>query len=73
MKKSTLLPLILLVYLAVMSAIGFPRLVSGEFTPLFYFGLIAITLSIIYLLRRNLLSRERHRKESQKATVANKN
>lgn len=60
MKKSTLIPLLLTVYLAVMAGIGFPRFMTGEFTPVFYFGLIALTLSIIYLLRRNLLKRERN-------------
>lgn len=60
MKKSTLIPLLLTVYLTVMAGIGFPHFLSGEFTPVFYFGLIALTLSIIYLLRRNLLKREQN-------------
>lgn len=60
MKKSTLIPTILTIYLAVMAGIGFPRFLSGEFSPLFYFGLIALTLTIIWLLRRNLLKREQN-------------
>ena len=57
MKKSTLIPLLLVIYLAVMSWIGFPRFKSGEFSPLFYFGTIAVTLFIIWLLRRNMIKR----------------
>lgn len=57
MKKSTLIPLLLVIYLAVMSWIGFPRFQSSEFSPLFYFGTIAVTLFIIWLLRRNLIKR----------------
>ncbi|MDE5573681.1 MAG: hypothetical protein K2I94_08035 [Muribaculaceae bacterium] len=57
MKKSTLIPLILVVYLAVMAGIGFPRFQSGEYSPQFYFGTIAVTLFVIWLLRCNLLKR----------------
>ncbi len=68
MKKSNVIPALLLIYLAVISAIGFPKLLSGEFSPLFYFGIIALTLGVIWLLRRNLLSRERkHRKAGDAA------
>ena len=56
--KSTLIPALLLVYLAVMSVIGWKNFVSGESSPLYYFGTIGITLAIIVLLHFNLKRRE---------------
>lgn len=58
MKKSTAIPALLLIYLTVMSAIGFPRLISGELSLLYYLGVIAVTLIVIWLVRRNILLRE---------------
>lgn len=48
MKKSTLIPLLLLLYLAVMSYIGRGELYAGNY--LFYFGVIGCTLVCIILL-----------------------
>lgn len=48
MKKSTLIPLLLLLYLAVMSYIGLGELYAGNY--LFYFGVIGCTLICIILL-----------------------
>lgn len=65
LKKSTLLPLVLLVYLAVMSYIGYPGYVSGDFSPVYYFGVIAATLIVILLLHLSLKRRERLRRERE--------
>ena len=49
-KKSTIIPLALLAYLGVMSYIGYSGYVSGEFSAIRYFGVIAISFLIIVLL-----------------------
>lgn len=64
-KKSTWLPIVLLVYLAVMSYIGYPDYVSGKSTPLYYFGIIGVTLLVIILLHFSLKRRERLRNERE--------
>lgn len=58
MKKSTAIPALLLIYLAVMSAIGYNRLASGELSLPYYLGVIAVTLAVIRLVRHNILLRE---------------
>lgn len=60
MKPSTYIPLLLLIYLAVMAWIGRFELYAGRYV--YYFGLIAITLGCIAALRYFLLKRERNRK-----------
>ncbi|MDE6652555.1 MAG: hypothetical protein K2K08_09185 [Paramuribaculum sp.] len=64
MKRSVVIPLILLVYLAVMSYLGRGELLAGHY--LFYFGIIGATLLIIWLLHINLKMREKKREESRK-------
>ena len=61
-KKSTWLPLLLLAYLCVMAAIGWRRYVLGIYSPLYYWGIIALTLAVIALLHFNLKRRERRKK-----------
>ncbi len=58
-RRSTTIPLILLVYLGVMSYIGYPEFQQGHY--LFYFGVIGLTLAIILLLRIFLKKRERYK------------
>ncbi len=55
MKKSTYIPLILLVYLGVMSYIGRGEFFAGNY--LYYFGIIGITL--LCMKKRDKLRRER--------------
>lgn len=64
MKRSTVIPAILLVYLAVMSYIGRGEFLAGN--HLFYFGTIAATLLVIWLLHINLKMREKRRDERDK-------
>ena len=45
LQSSTLIPLLLLVYLGVMSYIGYPEFQQGHY--LYYFGVIGVTLLII--------------------------
>ena len=59
-KRSVVIPLILLVYLGVMSYIGRGELAAGRY--LYYFGIIAITLLAIFLLHLTLRRRERNRR-----------
>lgn len=59
-KKSTVLPILLLIYLAVMSYIGLPELRAGHY--LYYFGIIGATLVCILLLHLSLKHRENRRK-----------
>ena len=56
LKRSTVIPVILLIYLAVMCYIGRDQLYAGNY--LFYFGIIAATLLCIFLLRMVLKKRE---------------
>lgn len=56
--RSTLIPIILLVYLAIMSYIGYPEFQQGHY--LYYFGVIGMTLIIIAALHFFLKKRERN-------------
>lgn len=55
-RRSVWLPAVLLVYLAVMSYIGLPEFKAGHY--LYYFGVIGITLVVIFLLHIFLKRRE---------------
>ncbi len=52
MNRSSWIPLLLLIYLAVMSYIGRGELAAGNY--LYYFGLISLTLVCILLLHLHL-------------------
>lgn len=56
-RRSTILPIILLIYLGVMAYIGRGELVAGHY--LYYFGIIGASLLCIILLRIFLKKRER--------------
>ncbi len=58
-KKSTWLPCLLLIYLTAMSVIGWRGYASGQNSALYYFGSIAFTLLVIFVLRLFLLKKER--------------
>lgn len=62
-KRSTLIPLLLLIYLAVMAWMGLDGLRSGQMSLPAYLGTIAITLGIIVLLHFFLKKREALRQE----------
>ena len=62
-KRSTLIPAILAVYLVVMATIGYSDYASGRTSALFYFGTIAVTVVILILLHFNIKHRERLRRE----------
>lgn len=64
-KRSTLIPLVLAVYLMVMTSIGWGDYASGRTSALYYFGVIAITVVILILLHFSLRRRERYREERQ--------
>ena len=64
-KRSTLIPLVLAVYLMVMASIGWGDYASGRTSALYYFGVIAITVVILILLHFSLRRRERYREERQ--------
>ncbi len=49
-KRSTLVPSILAVYLAVMAWIGYPEYAAGHTSALYYFGIIGITIVILKVL-----------------------
>lgn len=63
MKKSTWLPLVLLVYLAVMAYIGRGEFLAGNY--LYYFGIIGASLLCIILLRYFLRRREKLAQERE--------
>ncbi|MDE6161355.1 MAG: hypothetical protein K2F77_06830 [Muribaculaceae bacterium] len=65
-KRSVLIPAVLLVYLVVMACIGYPEYAAGRTSALYYFGVIAITLVVLVLLYFSLRRRERYREEREK-------
>lgn len=71
MKRYNLIPLLLLIYLAVMAYFGRGMLLSGNYWE--YFGIIAVTLLIIIALRWALKRREMIRNERrQKQEASNR-
>ena len=65
LKRSTVIPVILLIYLAVMVVLGWPDYVRGATSPALYFGGTALTIAVIVLLHFNLKKREEYRKRRQ--------
>ena len=63
--KAVVIPLALLAYLGIMSYIGYDGYASGEFSALYYFGVIAVSLLVIILLHISLKRRERLRRERE--------
>ena len=59
LRRSTVIPAILLVYLGAMSYIGYPEFQEGHY--LYYFGVIGATLLVIAILHLFLKKRERLR------------
>ena len=62
-KRHVLVPLVLLLYLAVMAYMGLEGLRSGATPPAQYFGTLVITLGIIILLYFFMKKRDRLRRE----------
>lgn len=63
LRRSTVIPLILLLYLAFMSYVGRGEFEAGNY--LYYFGIIAATLICIVLLHFFLKRREKLRAERE--------
>lgn len=63
LKKSTILPVCLLIYLGVFVYLGWPGYVSGQTSAGLYFGGTAFTILVIVLLHFNLKKREKLRRE----------
>lgn len=59
LRRSTFIPVLLLIYLGVMSYIGYPEFQQGHY--LYYFGVIGVTLVIIAILHLFLKKKERLR------------
>ena len=73
-KRSTVIPLCLLVYLAVMAWMGRGRLLAGEY--LYYFGVLGGSLAIIAVLYWSLRRKEKLREQHDEdlyGTYADKN
>lgn len=64
-KRYNLIPAALLVYLGVMSYIGYPAYRSGRFSAAYYFGTIAFTVAVIVVLRIFLRKRDRYRSQRE--------
>lgn len=62
-KRSALVPAILLAYLAVMAWVGFDNLRAGRLSLATYVATIVVTLGVIYLLHLFLKKRDRLRAE----------
>lgn len=63
-KKSTMIPLLLLIYLAVMAIVGLPYFNAGNYG--YYFGVIGGTLVIIVCLHFLLKKREKLQNDRKK-------
>ena len=57
LKRSTLIPLLLTAYLAVMSKFGWDQYAAGQISALYFYGVIGLTL--FSLKKRERLRRER--------------
>lgn len=64
-RRSTLIPSILLVYLAVMSYFGYAEYAAGKSSAIYFYGIIATTLVVIFLLHLTLRRKERLRRERE--------
>ena len=73
MKRSTIIPLVLAIYLAVMASIGWKDYSAGRMSATYYFGIIGITLVVLVLLHFNLKRRERLRRERLDDIAKNEN
>ena len=62
-RRSTVLPAILLIYLAVMACFGYKGVESGETSVTTYVLTIAVTLALIVTLHFFLKKREKLRRE----------
>jgi hypothetical protein len=57
-KRSTIIPILLAIDLAVMAYVGWPGYASGQTSALQYFGIIIVCIAIITLLHFTLKKRE---------------
>lgn len=64
LRRSTVIPILLLIYLAVMSYIGRGELAQGHY--LYYFSIIALTLAAIVGVHFSLKRREQARQQDDK-------
>jgi Ca2+/H+ antiporter len=58
MKKSTIIPILLFIYLCVMAYIGYPAYQRGQTSALQYFGVTAVTIVVIILIHFSLKRHE---------------
>ena len=70
--KSIIIPLVLLIYLGIMCYIGYDGYIAGEFSALYYYGVIAGSLLVIVLLHFSLKRREKLRREREEEMKKNK-
>lgn len=64
-KRSTVIPMMLFIYLLVMSALGYSGYASGTTSGRQYFGIIGATMAVIVLLHFNIKRRDRLHNERQ--------
>lgn len=62
-KKSTYLPLILFIYLAVLAYIGRDILLRGEYT--YYFSVVGLSILVIVLLHFSLKRKEKMKSQNK--------
>lgn len=65
LRRSTLLPLVLLLYLGFMASIGYKDYAAGRSSTAYYFGIIGATLAAIVALHFFLKKKERLRDQRQ--------
>lgn len=65
-KRSTVLPIILLIYLIIMACMGYKGVQTGETSMLTYVLTIIVTLALIITLHFFLKRREKYREERER-------
>lgn len=69
LKRSIVIPSLLLVYLSVMATLGYPEFRNGATSPQEYFGIIAVTLIVIVFLHFNLKYRDHVRQRNAESAA----
>lgn len=72
-KRSTLIPAVLLIYLAIMCIPGYKQYAAGTMSVTEYFGIIGVTLAVIVTLHFTIKRRERLRAEREADMKRNEN
>lgn len=73
-KRSTVIPMMLFIYMAIMAVLGYSGYADGSTSALQYFGIIGGTMLAIVLLHFNIKRRDRmHNERNERLNALNRN